>query len=118
MNEGFAPRAEVKSPLLRGDFLLFAHPGTWACRRSRVPTGRIGKSRIAGRIQGLEPAPVAVPLVVPVVGLPAADVPPVALPPAAPGPACANAKVLVNASAPANAIVENFMVVSSLFERS
>jgi hypothetical protein len=77
------------------------------------PLGELGRAGLPDGFIGLEeftePAPVAVPVVVPVVGLPVADVPAVALPPAAPGPACANAKVLVNATAPASAIVENFM---------
>lgn len=60
--------------------------------------------------------PVVVPLVVPVVEPlaaepPAAELPPALLPAVAP-PACASAKVLVIASAPANASVESFMVVS------
>jgi hypothetical protein len=86
------------------------------------PLGEFGSAGLPDGFIGLEeftePAVVAVPVVVPVVGLPAAEVPPVALPPAAPGPAWARAKVLVSASAPASAIVENFMTHVLLFEGS
>jgi hypothetical protein len=56
---------------------------------------------------GEPPVPIVPPLAPVAAGFP--DVPP----PAAPGPACASAKVLVTASAPANANVESFMVISS-----
>lgn len=86
------------------------------------PLGELGSAGLPDGFMGLaeftEPAPVPVPLVVPVVGLPAAEVPLVALPPAAPGPACANARVLDKANAPASAIVENFIGRFLLFMRS
>ena len=68
-----------------------------------------------GVVPDVLPAPFIVPLPEPVVpplapdaaGFP--DVPP----PTAPGPACASANVLVNESAPASAMVESFMIISS-----
>jgi hypothetical protein len=77
-------------------------------------------------VAGAVAEPDALPVVVPVVGepvvvpltaappvLPAAEPPAPALP-----PACANAIVLESASAPANAIVVSFMIVSFVEDRT
>ena len=61
------------------------------------------------------PAPVVPGLIAPPLFVPlAAGAPELEPPPAEPPELCAIAKVLVSASAPANAIVDSFMAVSSL----
>jgi hypothetical protein len=72
---------------------------------------------VPGEPPAFAPVPVAPPAPAPPgvepLAAPAAEFPE-ALPPAA-VPPCASAKVLVNASAPASAMVDSFMVVSSWF---
>jgi hypothetical protein len=109
----FGGPSKAKSP---ADWRAFAYlliPEPGPVGEAGFPLGELGSAGLPDGFMGLaeftEPAPAPVPLVVPVVALPAAEVPPVVLPPAEPAPACANARVLVKASAPASAIVENFI---------